>query len=330
MTVAVSATTHPTLLDYASRADADGGIAQIIEVLDQVNPLIDYIPWLECNNGTSHKTTSRTGIPAATWRRLNAGVQPSKSTTRQTKHGTGMLEQYAEVDMALAELNGNTEAWRISEERPHIEGLNQEFISTWFNGDETLAEEEFTGLNAFYNSTTAENGQNILKSGTTPNVSMWLLSFGPNTLHGIYPKGGTMGIRRTDKGQVTIEDADGSGGRMEAYRTHYRWDCGLALRDWRYCVRIQLDYSELVKNAATGPDLIDLMAQAHELVPNLNNRPVWVAPRAVKSFLRRQIANKVASSTLTMDMVGGKRVMAFEGVPVERCDALLYNETAIS
>ena len=33
-----------------------------------------------------------------------------------------MLEAYAEIDKALADLNGNSAAWRQSEELPHIEG----------------------------------------------------------------------------------------------------------------------------------------------------------------------------------------------------------------
>ena len=33
-----------------------------------------------------------------------------------------------------------------------------------------------------------------------------------------------------------LQDADG--GQYEAYRTHFKWDAGLTLRDWRYVVRI--------------------------------------------------------------------------------------------
>jgi hypothetical protein len=129
----------------------------------------------------------------------------------------------------------------------------------------------------------------------------------------------------TDKGVVTIENADGSNGRMEAYRTHYRWDVGLTVRDWRYIVRIcNIDVSALTKNAASGSDLVDLMAQALEVVPSLSmGRPVFYMNRTVRSYLRRQIVSKVASSTLTMDQVAGKHVMSFDGVPVKRCDQIL-------
>lgn len=152
----------------------------------------------------------------------------------------------------------------------------------------------------------------------------------------IYPKGSKVGLQTEDKGQVTIEDVDGSGGRMEAYRSHYRWDCGLTVRDWRYVVRVQVDQSEITKNAASGPDLIDLLQQAVDLIPNINaGRAVFYANRTIRGFLRRQIMNKVASGTLTMEEImrpNGQsvKVPKVDGIPVRRCDALAAAESAVA
>ena len=42
-------------------------------------------------------------------------------------------------------------------------------------------------------------------------------------------------------------------GRMEAYRTHYTWDSGLTVRDWRYVVRVaNIDKSALTVDASSG------------------------------------------------------------------------------
>ena len=135
-----------------------------------------------------------------------------------------------------------------------------------------------------------------------------------------------------DKGQVTIEDVDGSGGRMEAYRSHYRWDAGLSVRDWRYVVRIpNIDKSLLVKDAASGADLPDLMYQAMRRVPNLSaGRPAFYMSRDMLTFLGRQTANLTSGSTLTMENVGGKFVESFHGVPVRRVDALSADEALVS
>ena len=43
----VSATTHPTLLDYTKRQDPDKSIATIVETLAQTNEILEEIKKLE-------------------------------------------------------------------------------------------------------------------------------------------------------------------------------------------------------------------------------------------------------------------------------------------
>lgn len=332
--MSVLATTHPTLLDVTKRLDPNGKIDAIAEILNQTNPILEEMVWLEGNLPTGHRTTVRTGLPTPTWRKLYGGVQPTKSTTVQITDSTGMLEAYAEVDKALADLNGNTAAFRLSEDRAHIEGINQEIVQTLFYGNEGTEPEAFTGLAPRFNSRSAANGQNIIVSPGiegNDNASIWLIVWGPNTCHGIYPKGSKAGLAVEDKGQVTIENVDGNGGRMEAYRTHYRWDAGLTVRDWRYIVRIQYDQEDLTKDAATGPDLADLMTDAIERLPSTSmGRAVFYMNRRAKSFLRRQLSAATKNSTLTRDEVGGKKVDAFDGIPVRTTDALTNNEAVVA
>lgn len=336
--MAILIATHPTLLDVTKRLDPGGKIDAIAELLHQTNEVLEDAVWIEGNLPTGHRTTIRTGLPSPTWRKLYGGVAPTKSTTSQQTDACGMLEAYAEVDKALADLNGNTAAFRLSEDRAHIEGMNQEFASTLWYGNEGTEPEAFTGFSPRFNSTTAANADNLfLPSGTISGndyTSIWLVVWGPNTVHCIYPKGSKAGLQMTDKGQVTVENATDytggavGGGRYEAYRTHYRWDCGLTVRDWRYvCRGYNVDIGNLTANASAGADLIDLMVRMIEHIPSLSmGRPAFYMNRRVRSFLRRQIANKVANSTLTMDTVGGKHVLTFDGIPVRRSDQLLETE----
>lgn len=325
-------TTNPTLADVAARTTADGKIdPQIVEMLNETNEVLDDMTVIEANGFTEHKTTVRSGLPAGTWRKLNYGVQPEKSRTVPVKDSMGMLETYAEVDKALADLNGNSAAWRLSEDRAFIEGMNQTMATTLFYGDSSADPEKFMGLAPRYNSLSAENAMNIVDAGGTgsDNASIWLIVWGPNTCHSIFPKGSAAGLQSLDLGEHTLVDA--AGGRYQGYRTHYKWDIGAVLRDWRYVVRIaNVDVSDLTKNASAGADLIDLMTQALELVPNVGmGRPAFYMPRKIRSFLRRQITNKVAASTLTMEEIAGKKVVAFDGVPCRRTDALLLTEARV-
>jgi len=326
------ASTNPTLADVAARMATDGKIdPSIVEMLSETNEILDDMTMIEANGFTEHKTTVRSGLPSGTWRKLNYGVQPEKSRTVSVKDSMGMLETYAEVDKALADLNGNSAAWRLSEDRAFVEGINQNMATTLFYGDSSADPEKYMGLAPRYNSLSAENGMNIVDAGGTgsDNASIWLSVWGPNTLHGIYPKGSPAGLQSRDLGEQTLFDA--AGGRYQGYRTHYKWDIGLTLRDWRYVVRIaNIDVSDLTKNASAGADLIDLMTQAVELIPNVGmGRPVFYLPRKIRSFLRRQITNKVAASTLTMEEVAGKKVVAFDGIPCRRTDALLLTEARV-
>lgn len=330
------AITHPTLLDVAKRLDPNGKIDAIVELLAQKNEMLEDAVWMEGNLPTGHRTSVRTGLPTPTWRKLYGFVPPGKSTTVQVTDNCGMLEAYAEVDKALADLNGNTAAFRLSEDAAHIEGINQELQETFVYGNEGTEPEAFTGFAPRFNSLSAENGQNIINAaGDSDRTSIWLVVWAPNTVHAIYPKGSKAGLSVTDKGVVTVESLGNgvaSGGRMEAYRTHYRFDAGLCVRDWRYVVRIaNIDQVALTKNAATGSDLIDLMTDALERVQDLTSgRPAFYVNRTVRSFLRRQIANKTLNSTITMDTVAGKKVLSFDGVPVRRVDKLSVGEGEVT
>ena len=330
--MAVLSTTNPTLADVAKRYDADGKIDTIVELLSETNEVLDDMTFLEGNLPTGHRTTVRSGLPSSTWRKLNYGVQPSKSTTVQITDTTGMLEAYAEVDKALADLNGNTASFRLSEDRAFLESMNQTMANTLFYGDTGLDPEKFMGLSARYNSTSAESGDNIIVGGGSgsDNTSIWLVCWGPNTCHGIYPKGSQAGLNHQDLGEVTLEDA--ANGKYQGYRTHYKWDIGLSVRDWRYIVRIpNIDVSNLTKDASgSSAELVDLMVQAVEKLPNVNlGRCVFYGNRTISSILRRQITN-TSNVRLSMDEVAGKRVMSFDGIPFRRNDAILNDEALVS
>lgn len=333
--MATKSSNNPTLLDLAKRTDPNGQISTIVEIMNETNEVLDDMTWKEGNLPTGNRTTIRSGLPAPTWRKLYQGVQPTKSTTVQVTDNVGMLEAYAEIDKALADLGGNTSAFRLSEDKAFIEGISQELADTIFYGNEGTEPEAFTGLAPRFNDLSAENADNIIDTGGTgsDNASIWLVVWGEN-IFGIVPKGSTAGLKMEDKGVVTIEDADGSGGRMEAYRTHYRLDAGMTVRDWRYVVRIcNIDRSLLAPAHGTGDDLPDSMFQAMRLVPNLSGgRPVFYMSRDIATMVARQVAVDGASSFLTSESNAGdmRWTERFHGIPMRRVDALAADEARVT
>jgi hypothetical protein len=324
-----------TLAEWAKRLDPDGKVPSIVELLSQTNGILDDMLFVEGNLPTGHRTTVRTGLPQVAWRLLNQGVQPSKSTTAQVDESCGMLEAYSEVDKDLAELNGNTAAFRLSEASAFLESMNQEMSQTVFYGNSGLAAEEFTGLAVRYSSLSAQNAQNIVNAGGSgsDNSSIYLVVWGGQTVHGIFPKGSKAGLTHEDLGLQTIETTSGiAGSRMRAYQDHWQWKCGLALKDWRFVVRIaNVDISNLVTNTGAA-DLVQLMIKATHRIPNLAmGKPVFYLNRSVFQMLDIQRrADTIAGGGLTFQNVDGLPVASFRGIPVRICDALLESEAVVS
>ncbi|HCM7359887.1 TPA: hypothetical protein N3288_002346 [Klebsiella aerogenes] len=318
-----------TLADWGKRIDPNGKTDKITELLSQTNPILHDMLIVEGNLPTGHRTTVRSGLPSATWRLLNYGVQPSKSTTVQVTDACGMLETYAEIDKSLADLNGNTPEFRLSEDRAFIEAMNQQMAQTLFYGDSSVNPQQFMGLSSRYSDLSATNAQNIIDAGGTgtDNTSIWLVVWGENTVHGIFPKGQQAGLQMQDKGQVTLDDPNG--GKYEGYRTHYKWDNGLCLRDWRYVVRIaNIDISDLSDPAAAA-NISKLMVKALHRIPNRGmGRPVFYMNRTVAQALDLQSLEK-SSLAISVKETEGEWWTSFRGVPIRETDALLETEARV-
>lgn len=331
---------NPTYLDFASRLDPDFKVAStIVEMCAETNQMIEDAVVIEGNLPTGHKTTVRTGLPEVAWRLLNYGVQPSKSTTKQIVDDCGMLEAYAEVDKDLAKINGNTAAFRLSEDRPFLEAMNQAMGHAVIYGNRNVDPEKITGVAPRYRAGFTDRwahqdeiGSNIraVCAGAAGNdqTSIWLITWGENTTHMTYPKGSKLGIEQQDLGEVTLTDADG--GRYQGYRTHYKWDMGLIVRDWRYNVRLcNIDLSAISADPTSG-DLLDALDDACAYIPHMGlGRPVFYCNRRVEALLRKQVRKQV-SGTLTMDQLTANRsVVRYSGIPFKTCDAILNTESPV-
>lgn len=333
-----------TLADWAKRLDPDGKVPMIVELLSQTNAILDDMLWKEGNLPTGHRITQRTGLPTVYWRLINQGVAPSKSTTAQVDEQCGMLESWSEVDKDEAELNGNVSQYRLSESQAFLEAMNQEMAGTLFYGAATNPE-EFVGFANRYADTSAGNGQNILDAGGSgsDNSSVWLIGWGGETVCGIFPKGSKAGIVHEDLGLVTVETTAGiAGNRMRAYQDHWQWKAGLALKDWRYAVRIaNIDNSDLLgltgdqQTSDISTFVINLMSRAIDRLPTLRGiKPVFYMNRTIASLLRVAALN-ISTSVLSIQEglnQFGETIftMRFLGIPIRIVDQLTSAESQVT
>src|SRR5882762_9604250 len=189
-----------TYMDWAKRMDDGYRVAAIIELLSQTNEILEDMLVIEGNLPTGHKTTVRTGLPQATWRLLNQGVANAKSTTAQIVDTCGNLETYSVIDKDVADLNGNTAEFRLSESMAFLEGMSQQVSATLIYGNQFVNPERFTGWGPRYSTKTTANSQtanNVLDGGGTAstNTSIWIHVWGNNTAHGTFPKGKITGLQ---------------------------------------------------------------------------------------------------------------------------------------
>ncbi len=326
--------TYLTIGDLYKRKDPDDQIAAIIELLSETNPILEDAVALECNDGTKHLTTVRTGLPTATWRMLYQGVQPSKSTTKQVVDTTGMLESWSEVDADLVEKSGNPGAFRLSEATAFLEGMNQEMATAIFYHNSATDPEKPMGLAPRFDSLSAETGAQIVNAegAGADNTSIWFVAWSDRTCHLLYPKGSKAGLQRDDKGKETKTNADGS--LYDVYREKFKWDLGFSVRDWRYVVRIaNIDVSNM---QAGSLDLYKFMRQAYY---KLHQRKITGGRMAiycntdVKEALDAAGTNAGASDNfvrLKPMEIGGKEVDTYRGIPVRECDAIHNVEPLVS
>jgi hypothetical protein len=324
-----------TLVDWAERVDPGGNIPEVAELLTQMNQILMDALFVEGNLPTGHRVVVRTGLPTVYWRALNAGVPTSKSTTATVDEACGMLEAYSEIDKDLAMLNGNTASFRLSEDVAFLEAMNQTQATTMFYGNPGTDPKQYLGLAPRYSTISgATNGQNILDAGGTGsnNASIWLVIWGENTVFCPFPKGSQAGLQHTDLGEDTVIDA--AGGRFQALRTHYQWKNGLAVKDWRYVVRIcNINVANLVAES-TPANLIKLMTRALFRVPSLSiGKPVFYMNRTVAEMLPIQGLNASTNAvkvTEALDQFGRGIVgMSFLSAPIRICDQLLNTEARV-
>lgn len=336
-----------TLLDWAKSIDPDGSTATVVELLQQTNEILLDMPFIEGNLPTGHKTTVRTGLPVAIWRQMYQGVPPSKSLRAQIEDACGMLETRSEVDRDLADLNGNTAAFRLSEAEAFVEGMNQTMAQTLIYGNTAINPERFMGLAPRFSTISgATNAQNIIDAGGTGsvNTSVWLVVWSPNTVTGIFPKGSKAGIFHEDLGLIDAFDANNN--RFRAYADHWQWKNGITMRDWRYVVRIcNIDVTDLVTQATTQATaaatiLIKLMVRAMARIPFMGKgTPVFYANRTVKEMLAIQALDRSQNAVAFMPGVQqfgtispgsvNNGVVSVLGVPVRTVDQILSTEARV-
>jgi len=322
-------TTLAELEDYYRGRSA----GDILELMNQTNDILSDMVWMESNQTDGHLTRVRTGLPEVYWRRLYKGTPISKGQWGQVKEPCGMLEARMELDSKEVELYGdNAAAFRLSEGAAFAEAMRQKVASTLFYGDPDTNPDEFHGFSHRYPTSSSPNVLNASGSTANKETSMWLIAWGANSIHGIYPKGAvSAGMKVKNLGTYMVADTDGA--HFEVVGDKYTWDCGLAVRDWRGAVRIcNIDSTNLSKRKGeTGfIDLQALTIRAKGMMPqHLRDKAIWYCPSDVMTALELQASDAGNVQLHYGEYFNSSAVPVLHGRPVRQCDAIKLTEAVI-
>jgi hypothetical protein len=347
-----------TLLDWAKRVDPDGSVPVIANLLSQTNEILQDATYVQANGPTSHRVTVATGLPTIYYRALNVGIPTSKATTAQVDEGISILEAISEVDIDLANLNGNTGEFRLSEARLFIEAMNQAKATGDIYGNPSTNSNQYLGLAPRYSSLAAGNSQNILDGGGASgatNTSVWLICWSDQTVFCTFPKGSKAGLVQEDLGpqtayQSATTDTFASGTsptlRLRVLQERFQWKTGLVVKDWRYAVRIaNLEVTSSGTNsllALTGTmaptatsNLLHLMGKAVARIPNprMGRCAFYMNATAFSALMR--LGLEKSNAALSVNNAFGQfgtpsAMLSFMGYPIRQCDAILNTETKVT
>jgi hypothetical protein len=323
------------LIDLYKSENPDGTIADVIEMLMQMNPILDDALTVECNDGTRHQTTVRTGLPTTTWGKLYQGIPQSKGTKAQVTDTTGFNEGLSTVDTRVLKLsNGKEGAIRLSEAKAFLEAMNQEIASKIIYGNTASDPEQFMGLAPRFNDKSAANGNQIIDAGGTgsDNTSIWFVTWGDEQTHLLYPEGTQAGVTREDKGEQRVLDANNN--PYYVMEELFTWHVGLSVRDWRYVSRVaNIDVSNMQAGSVA---LYTFLRKAYYKLQNrrvAGGRLAIYCNRDVLEALDALATNAGASDSfirLKPMEIQGKEVLTYRGIPIRETDAILNTEAQVT
>lgn len=339
--------TYLNLVDMMQGTEDGKQIATIIELLNLTNPILDDAIAQECNMGTFHRHTIRTGLPTVSWGEIYKGTPQSKSSKQQVDDTTGFLEALSTVDTRLLDISPNAAGVRLQEARGFLEAMSQEMATSIFYRSTATAPETILGLSARYGiKGGAGAGNQIVDAGGvgSDNASIWFITWSEDTTTLLYPRGTQAGIKREDMGKQRILDANGN--PFYAMEEKFIWHMGLAVKDFRFNARVA--NISMAGLAAGTVKLYDFMAQAYYKLqgrrtgrPGANiqgpngpslGRTVCYMNRDVLAYLDQLGRNAGASDNflrLTTGEEQGKQILYYRDIPIREVDALLSTEARV-
>lgn len=312
-----------TFDEWVKRMDKSN-VKTIIELASASNLMLKTASVGPGNEADGNTTTVRTSLPSGTWTSAYEGVASEASHTKEVWDAAGYLEGYSVISKRYVHRSPDRKAARMQEERAFIQGYAEEVEDTFFHGDRNLNPKEFLGLDQRYALKSAETGGQIVDAGgtSTDNTDIWFVGWGAGASSLFFGANGQGGLSIDDKGLLPW-DLNGDGLHQECYVSHYEWNVGFRVEDYRCISRVaNIDVSTLA--GGSNVDLVPFMINAWYNIPTsiMNTaRMAIYCNTAVLQGLHKE-ARDFAQTSLTLENWQGRKMTHFQGIPVFRSDKI--------
>lgn len=320
------------IVQLAKRMDGDGSMLyKIAEVIAEHDESMMDAVWLESNRTASHVSSVRETQPSGTLRQINKGVSPTLSQVGQDVDYIGFIEDMSMVDDRLIRLapKGQKQAVRSDEDIAHLKGLSETAASYFFYGDKTVTPGAFDGLATRRNALGMEGVYNMAGSDAANNTSLYLVTWGKDYTHMIYPRGSKIGISKEDFGLQVISDPNNAGSFLPMWISWFYFDLGVVTRFPRGLSRVaNIDPTETLTNLRP---LFDRTIEAINHAPGRGkegNLVIYCNEEMFNVFDRLAYDSTVPNVWATD--TGGVRQTFFRGVPLKRSDLIVNDEPIVA
>lgn len=302
---------NPTLAHLAEQAHG-GDILTIINTLTQRNELMATSRWQQGNGSGAHVYTVTASLPTASWRAINAGVDPTRGVPSQKSVAYKHLTLRSNVDKKYVDFATDAATVRSNQDLMNAYGLGLSFADSFLYGDGSG--NDIIGLAEI---TETNDTVVTLDTDATSGTSIYVVQWESDRVYMAYPNNVQVPVEMIDLGLTNV--VDGSGKQFTAYVTEFGMTCGLVVEDPRTVWRI-----DGIDPFGDHSTLFDAMLDVIYQLPTNAPADIYVNPTMAASMAKEAYGKN--NHFYYADQVGGVPVLNFHGQRIRLLEAIANDE----
>lgn len=323
-----------TLPEILRATAPDGSYMPFIDILSGRYPMLEEAVWEQANDNSSHEFLQLASEPTGAPVRYNEGGPLEAVVTTPLREELMRIETNMQVDTRILRKSPNPAQYVRDRQAQYVKGLIKTMHKHAFSVGETAGAMNYgnkdadpkaiNGLRKRYNSLSLVGNISNL-GGATANAqsSMWLIKWGKQGVFFIHPNNAEQTITVDYKGEVPKYDASGNPYSVEWW--NFAFEMGLGVADDR-CVQRLCN----INASGNGSFYEDAVATKGErlLIDMIERLPggetdgcVLYAGPSVMPQIRKRI-NEKSNMYFNEQTIWGRKMLAFQDIPIVRVDAL--------